>query len=170
MCIITLYVCNDVCTYYVCHRLVCSFDYVRCIVPIICSRTPCLQTRLVKRRSRKCTDATRGQSQFEFSCRQASRWPADLCWYTRGDRGPPIKHQSTHPGLGLVPGKRLRIAHMRLSYTSYTSGPAQGGGRASVGPPHAHREFVCLWSVCGHYQMDLTVAIQIWACSLRLVP
>ena len=85
----------------------------------ICSRTPCLQTRLVKRRSRKCTDVTRGQSQFEFSCRQASRRPAYLCWYPRRA---PIKHQSTYPGL--VPGKRLRITP---SVFSGNFGPAQGG-------------------------------------------
>jgi hypothetical protein len=117
------------CVYHVYHVCICAMMYVRiiCVLVLwtrlttvlvhICSRTPCLQTRLVKRRSRKCTDVTRGQSQFGFSCRQASRWPEDLCWCPWR---PAIKHESTHPGL--VPGTRLRIAHASLPGNS---GPAQ---------------------------------------------
>ena len=116
-CVSCVYLYNGVFTYHVCPRLVGSVDYWASCIIIICSRTPCLQlqTRLVKRRSRKCTDVTRGQSQFEFSCRQASRWPEDPCWCPWP---PAIK--STQPGL--VPGKRLRIAHASLSCNF---GPAQ---------------------------------------------
>ena len=127
-------------SYSVCPHPVGTFDYM----VHICSRTPCLQTRLVKRRSRKCTDVTRGQSQFGFSCRQASRWPEDLCWCPWR---PAIKHESTHPGL--VPGTRLRIAH---ASSPRNSGPAQlAAGYIYIyapwpaGPPHAHRKFACLW-------------------------
>ena len=111
-------------------------------MPIICSRAPCLQTRLVKRRSRKCTDVTRAQSQFEFSCRQASPCPEDFRWCPWR---PAIKHKRTHPGL--VPGNRLRIAHASLPCNF---GPAQlaNGYDISISRPAACPPQIRVFVVC----------------------
>ena len=99
----------------------------------------------MKRRSRKCTDTTRGQSQFEFSCRQAIRRPADLCWYPQR---PTIKHQSTHPGLAPVKGTSDHAYKVFLRLRASAGWPLRPGiSWPAACPPRIRVFVVCLCSL-----------------------
>jgi len=73
MCVSCYHVCMQWCMYVSCVSSSCGLVWLLCTVHI-CSRTPCLQTRLVKRSSRKCTGVT-GAVRIQL---QAGQPPASI--------------------------------------------------------------------------------------------
>ena len=158
-------VCNDVCTYHdiVCPRLVDSFDYCArayMLTHTVFTNTTCEEKKPQVHRRNQGPVAVRIQLQ---ASQPLARRPLLVSVAT----GNQAREYTPGPRAGNATSDRA------CKFTAQLRASAAGGwvyiyAPWPAGPPHAHRKFACLWTVCVHYQMNSTVAI--WACSLRLAP
>ena len=161
MCVSCVYLCNDVCTYHMCPRLVDSFDYCArayMLTHTVFTNTTCEEKKPQVHRRNQGPVAVRIQLQ---ASQPLARRPLLVSVAT----GNEAREYTPGPRAGNATSDRA------CKFTAQLRAGAAGGWPwvyAPAGPPHVHRKFACLWSVCVHYQMNSTVAI--WACSLQLAP
>ena len=162
-CVSCVYLCNDVCTYHMCPRLVDSFDYCArayMLTHTVFTNTTCEEKKPQVHRRNQGPVAVRIQLQ---ASQPLARRPLLVSVAT----GNQAREYTPGPRAGNA------TSNCACKFTGQLRASAAGGwvyiyAPWPAGPPHAHRKFACLWSVCVHYQMNSTVAI--WACSLRLAP
>jgi hypothetical protein len=145
-CVSCVYLCNDVCTYMLTHT--------------VFTNTTCEEKKPQVHRRNQGPVAVRIQLQ---ASQPLARRPLLVSVAT----GNQAREYTPGPRAGNATSDRA------CKFTAQLRAGAAGGwvyiyAPWPAGPPHAHRKFACLWSVCVHYQMNSTVAI--WACSLRLAP